>query len=131
MRNEKNETLIFCLTRSSVFSSLFHFVIPALALMSSLDEMSISLHWEIFIERSMGDYHSIALNLVVLVTYMQVGAQEVCWCQGTSPNKDALVPLSSGYTNWTLTAAPAEHTCGGCISTILVNSEFPPIHRLP
>ena len=49
---------------------------------------------------------------------MQVEAQGVCGCQGTSPNKDALVLLSSGYTNWILTAAPAQHTCEGCISTV-------------
>ena len=64
----------------------------------------------------MDDYHSIALNLVFLVNYMQVRAQKVCGCQGTSSNKDALVLLSSGYTNWILTAASAQHTCGGCIS---------------
>ena len=38
MKNEMNETLIFYLIKKSVFSSLFHFVIPALAPMFSLDE---------------------------------------------------------------------------------------------
>ena len=47
----------------------------------------------------MGDYHSIALNLVILVSYMQMGAQKVCECQNTSPNKNALVLLSSDYIN--------------------------------
>ena len=38
MKNEKNETMIFYLTRRSVFSSFFHFVISALASMSSLND---------------------------------------------------------------------------------------------
>ena len=38
MKNEMDETLTSYLTRRSVLSSLFHFVIPALAPMSSLDE---------------------------------------------------------------------------------------------
>ena len=39
-----------------------------------------------FIERSMNDYHSLLWNLVILVRYMQVRAQEVCECQGASLN---------------------------------------------
>ena len=41
MRNERNETLIFYLIRRSVFSSFFHFVIFALALTSSLNELML------------------------------------------------------------------------------------------
>ena len=41
MRNERNEAIIFYLTRRSAFSSLFHFVISALALMSSLNELML------------------------------------------------------------------------------------------
>ena len=44
MRNEMNETLIFYLTKRSVSSSLFHFVISALAFMSSLDELGSAKH---------------------------------------------------------------------------------------
>ena len=40
MRNEIKKTMIFYLIRRSTSSSSFHFVIPALASMSSLDELS-------------------------------------------------------------------------------------------
>ena len=43
MKNEMNEALIFYLTRRSIFSSLFHFVIFALALMSSLNELMLRI----------------------------------------------------------------------------------------
>ena len=39
MKNEKNETLIFYLTKKSVFSNFFHFVIFALAFTFSLNEL--------------------------------------------------------------------------------------------
>ena len=86
----------------------------------NLIDVCFEIRWVIIekkiqtIERIMDDYHSIALNLVVLVTYMQMGAQEVCECQGTSLNKDALVFFSSGYINWTW----LQHICGGCIFNI-------------
>ena len=32
----------------------------------------------------MNDYHFIALNLVVLITYMQMRAQEMCKCQNVN-----------------------------------------------
>ena len=41
MKNERNEALIFYLTRRSASSSLFHFVIPALAPTFSLDELLV------------------------------------------------------------------------------------------
>ena len=41
MKNEMNETLISYLTRRSISSSFFHFVISALALMSSLNELML------------------------------------------------------------------------------------------
>ena len=47
----------------------------------------------------MNDYHSIALNFVVFVNYMQMKAQKVCECQDTSFNKNALVLFSSNYIN--------------------------------
>ena len=59
---------------------------------------------KVIIERIMNDYHSIALNLVVLVNYMQMRTQKVCECQNTSLNKNALVLLSSNYINWILIA---------------------------
>ena len=52
----------------------------------------------------MSDYHSIALNFVILINYMQVKAQEVCECQDISFNKNALILFSSDYINWILTA---------------------------
>ena len=41
MRNEKNETMIFYLIKRSIFSNFFHFVIFALILMFSLNELML------------------------------------------------------------------------------------------
>ena len=41
MRNERNETMIFYLIKRSISSSLFHFVISALTLMFSLNELML------------------------------------------------------------------------------------------
>ena len=65
----------------------------------------------------MSDYHSIALNLVILVNYMQMKAQKVCEYQDTNFNKNALVFFSSDYINWILIATSAQHICENCIST--------------
>ena len=65
----------------------------------------------------MSDYHFIALNLVILINYMQMKAQEVCECQSTNFNKNALIFLSSNYINWILIATFAQHICENCIST--------------
>ena len=59
----------------------------------------------------MSDYHSIALNFVILVSYMQMKAQKMCECQDISFNKDALIFFSSSYINWILIAIFAQHIC--------------------
>ena len=43
MKNEIDETLIFYLTKRSVFSNFFHFVIFALALMFNLNELMLRI----------------------------------------------------------------------------------------
>ena len=43
MKNERNETLTFYLTRRPVSSSPFHFVSPALSPMSSLDDQKLGI----------------------------------------------------------------------------------------
>ena len=50
MKNEMNETLIFYLIRRSISSSLFHFVILALAFMSSLNELTKRARLDMIIE---------------------------------------------------------------------------------
>ena len=59
MKNEMKRTMIFYLTKRSIFSSFFHFVIFALAFMSSLNESISNLfnisRQEIDIKRSFID----------------------------------------------------------------------------
>ena len=69
------------------------------------------------IEKIMNDYHFIVLNLVILISYMQIRTQEMCECQDTNFNKNALILFSSNYINWILIATFAQHICENCIST--------------
>ena len=76
------------------------------------------------IEKIINDYHFIALNFVILISYMQMKTQKMCEYQNINFNKNALVFLSSNYINWILIATFAQHICENCILTFFHNNRL-------